>query len=41
VRRHLQLLQEQHNIDELLTYDDLLVQAKEALARLSGLSGTP
>jgi Domain of unknown function (DUF4263) len=28
VRRQLQLLQEQHSIDELLTYDDLLVQAK-------------
>jgi hypothetical protein len=37
-RRQLQLLQEQYGVDELLTYDDLLLQAKEALARLSGLA---
>jgi antiviral defense system Shedu protein SduA len=41
VRRQLQLLQQQHGVDELLTYDDLLVQAKEALARLSGLANPP
>jgi hypothetical protein len=26
-------------VDELLTYDDLLAQAKEALARLAGVEG--
>lgn len=40
IRRQLQLLQEQHSgVDELITYDDLLDQAKAALSRLSGIAG--
>jgi hypothetical protein len=40
VERHLQLLREQFSgIDELLTYDDLLIQAKSARDRLAGIAG--
>jgi hypothetical protein len=39
LRRQLQLLQQQHSgIDELITYDDLLAQAKAALSHLSGIA---